>query len=117
MQDKIYRGSVHGFGYWSEDAPFSYENRFDFYVKDNEKSNNLSIDCGDNEDLFIALASISDSEYGLSDYYIVTENIEHSDYIKGELYRCLPLQSNIHPSCYRKATVEEIINHFNNVKS
>ena len=68
------------------------------------------VDCGTNEELFIALASMTDNEYGLTDYYIVTENSPH--YEKGSLHRALPLSSAIHPSCYRKATVEEIIEHF-----
>lgn len=68
------------------------------------------IDCGTNEDLFFALASMTDYEYGLSDYYIVTKSSPR--YEKGSLHRALPLSSGIHPSCYRKATVEEIIEHF-----
>ena len=69
-----------------------------------------SIDCGDNEDLFIALASMTDNEYGLCDYYIVT--VDNPRYAKGSIHRALPISSVIHPSCYRKATVEELIEHF-----
>lgn len=70
-----------------------------------------SIDCGTNEELFIAIASMTDNEYGLCDYYIVT--VDNTRYEKGSIYRALPLSSVIHPSCYRKATVEELIEHFN----
>lgn len=70
------------------------------------------VDCSYNEELFIALASMSDDEYGLCDYYIVTDDC-YPVYEKGSIHRCLPLQSSIHPSCYRKATVEELINYFN----
>lgn len=70
------------------------------------------IDCGDNEELFIALASMTDDEYGLRDYYIVTDDYK-PQYAKGSIHRALPLSSVIHPSCYRKATVEELINYFN----
>lgn len=70
------------------------------------------IDCGTNEDLFIAIASMTDDEYGLSDYYIVITDHDPR-YIKGSIHRALPLSSVIHPSCYRKATVEELINYFN----
>lgn len=70
------------------------------------------IDCGDNEELFIALASMTDDEYGLCDYYIVTTD-GNPRYTKGSIHRALPISSVIHPSCYRKATVEEIIEHFN----
>ena len=69
------------------------------------------IDCGTNEELFIALASMTDNEYGLCDYYIVTTDC-NPQYAKGSIHRALPLSSVIHPSCYRKATVEEIIEHF-----
>jgi len=68
------------------------------------------IDCGTNEDLFLALASMTDDEYGLTDYYIIIKNFLR--YEKGSLHRTLPLSSAIHPNCYRKATVEEIIEHF-----
>ena len=69
------------------------------------------VDCGDNEELFIALASMTDNEYGLCDYYIVTDDF-NPQYAKGSIHRTLPLSSSIHPSCYRKATVEELIEHF-----
>ncbi len=70
-----------------------------------------SIDCGTNEELFIALASMTDDEYGLCDYYIVT--VDNPRYVKGSIHRALPLSSVIHPNFYRKATVEELIEHFN----
>lgn len=69
------------------------------------------IQCYDNENLFLALASMTDDEHGLCDYYIVTTD-GNPRYKKGSLYRALPISSVIHPSCYRKATVEEIINYF-----
>lgn len=69
------------------------------------------VDCDDNEELFIALASMTDNEYGLSDYYIVTDDC-NPRYAKGSIHRALPILSVIHPSCYRKATVEELIEHF-----
>ena len=69
------------------------------------------IQCYDNENLFLALASMTDDEHGLCDYYIVTID-GNPRYEKGSLYRALPISSVIHPSCYRKATVEEIINYF-----
>ena len=72
---------------------------------------NYIIDCGTNEELFIALASMTDDEYGLSDYYIVTTD-GNPRYTKGSIHRALPISSLIHPSCYKKATVEEIIEHF-----
>lgn len=73
--------------------------------------NKSYIDCGTNEELFIALASMTDDEYGLCDYYIVTTD-GNPRYAKGSIHRALPISSVIHPSCYRKATVEEIIKYF-----
>lgn len=70
-----------------------------------------SIDCGTNEELFIAIASMTDNEYGLCDYYIITDDYK-PEYVKGSIHRALPISSVIHPSCYRKATVEELIEHF-----
>lgn len=72
---------------------------------------NYIIDCDDNEELFIAIASMTDNEYGLCDYYIVTDDYK-PQYVKGSIHRALPLSSVIHPSCYRKATVEELIEYF-----
>ena len=69
------------------------------------------VDCSYNEELFIALASMTDDEYGLCDYYIVTVD-GNPRYAKGSIHRALPLSSGIHPSCYRKATVEELISYF-----
>lgn len=69
------------------------------------------IQCYDNENLFLALASMTDDEHGLCDYYIVTTD-GNPRYAKGSIHRALPISSVIHPSCYRKATVEEIINYF-----
>jgi hypothetical protein len=73
------------------------------------------IDCGTNEELFIALASMTDNEYGLCDYYIVTDEYK-PQYEKGSIHRALPISSVIHPNCYRKATVEELIEHFKKSK-
>ena len=69
------------------------------------------IDCGTNEELFIALACMTDDKNGICDYYIVTDD-GNPRYAKGSIHRSLPLHSNIHPSCYRKATVEELIEYF-----
>ena len=69
-----------------------------------------TIDCVTNEELFIAIASMTDNEYGLCDYYIVT--VDNPRYVKGSIHSALPISSVIHPSCYRKATVEELIEFF-----
>ena len=72
---------------------------------------NTFIDCGYNEELFIAIASMTDNEHELCDYYIVTSDC-NPRYAKGSIHRALPISSVIHPSCYRKATVDEILKFF-----
>ena len=79
-------------------------------IKDAIKNRGM-IDCGTNEELFFALASMTDNECGLCDYYIVTTDRDPR-YKKGSIHRALSLSSTIHPSCYRKATTEELIEHF-----
>lgn len=79
--------------------------------KPTNPKNGKYIDCGTNEELFIAIASMTDNEHGLCDYYIVTTDC-NLQYAKGSIHRALPISSVIHPSCYRKATVEELIEYF-----
>lgn len=68
------------------------------------------IDCGTNEELFLALAAMTDEPCNPIEYYKVTTSC--GTYEKGQVTQLLPLMSNIHPSCYRKATAQEIIEHF-----
>ena len=68
------------------------------------------VDCGTNEDLFLAIAAMTDCEYDIHRYYMVTESF--GQYKKGKIYPNLPLASDIHPGCYRKATVQELVEHF-----
>lgn len=68
------------------------------------------IDCGTNEEMFLALAALTDSKYGILEHYMVTTSC--GPYMKGVIYPCLPIMSSIHPECYRKATVQEIVKHF-----
>lgn len=72
------------------------------------------IDCGTDEDLFLALAAMTDEPCNPSEYYIVTSSCYTYD--KGQVTQFLPLMSSIHPSCYRKATAQEIIGYFKNKK-
>lgn len=67
-----------------------------------------AIDCGENEELFLALAAMrDDTSYG--QYWVFDvdfEKWEEGDFVLGEFTRC---------SCYcHVATVEEIIKHFTN---
>lgn len=68
------------------------------------------IDCGTNEELFLALAAMTDGPFNPIEYYTITTS--SGTYEKGQVTQFLPLISNIHPSCYRKATAQDIIRHF-----
>lgn len=70
-----------------------------------------AINCGENDELFLAIASMTDIELSNIDYYIVIEdgNLWHP---KGCIKKGLPMDYTIHPSYYRKATVEELIEYF-----
>lgn len=68
------------------------------------------IDCGTNEELFLALAAMTDTPFNPVEYYTITTS--SGTYEKGQVTQFLPLMSNIHPNCYRKATAQEIIEHF-----
>jgi hypothetical protein len=56
--------SVHGIGYIGEELEYmgidTLEKSLNFFLSENEKSENKSIDCGENEDLFLAIASLRD---------------------------------------------------------
>ena len=102
----IYR-TVHGIGYLDEELEIyglvTQEDIFNRFLKTTK-----SIDCGDNEELFLALAALrNDSDYmqwftdGKSWYQDKVNDIEVLKYGAGK------------PIDFHKATVEEIIEHFN----
>lgn len=61
----------------------------------------------DTEDQFEAIALQTDSDYDASSLFIVLKSTP--GYKPGNLYQHLPLQSNIHPSFYRRADSEDIL--------
>lgn len=69
------------------------------------------IDCGDNEELFLALAALRDD----TDKWqlFIFDGIDVPDYFlqKGDMWIC-SLDKHLVENCH-KATVEEIIEHFN----
>lgn len=107
--------SVHGWGFWSEDAPFSFENRFNSFLEDNEKREMPMIDCGINEDLFLALVAlrndIPDYQWFLWEHndgeYHPEDNDSWKQYIPGEHWQEWWWFE------VRKATTDELIKHFN----
>src|SRR5574344_1589331 len=58
------RHDVHGIGYIDEEIGYmgidTVEKRFDFFLYENEHSEIKAIDCGTNEDLFLAIAALQD---------------------------------------------------------
>lgn len=71
------------------------------------------IDCGDNEDMFIDLALILKNDQ-FRKWQVVTADV--GDFKQGQMLPNLHVCSYIHPSCYRDATVEEIIKHYKKEK-
>lgn len=99
--------TVHGVGYVNEDLTGrkTIEEELNFFLSENYKSENPRIDCGDNEELFIALAALRDDT--AKNQWFVVDNI----WVK--CYDDIPnkyIQLNGH-----KATPEEIIKHFTRI--
>lgn len=93
-------------------------------IEDAIKNRGL-IDCGTNEELFLALAALRDDS-NMWQWYICVEDVVDIDEDDGEIlnlcdvgdwliYDCDYIENNIveeNPTSFRKATVEEIIEHF-----
>lgn len=102
-------GTVHGIGFYDEDytGRKTTQEELDFFLYENSKSKNPRIDCGDNEELFIALAALRD-DTAKNQWFVV-------DNILVKCYNDIPdkyIQLNGH-----KATPEEIIKHFTRIFS
>lgn len=111
------REEVHGIGCWDDSFPCKKEDVFNNYINENNERKNPNIDCGTNEDLFLALAALrDDSDY--MQWFICKEeyiSISTMDFVKIGTWQ---LNTQHHKLSYslkklwRKATVEEIIEHF-----
>lgn len=103
--------SVHGIGYWDETCDCTTEEEAcRMFLEENKTSLIPKIDCGTDEELFLALAAMTDDPCNPLEHYTVTTSSD--TYKRGQVARFLPLMSNIHPSCYRKATAQEIVEQF-----
>lgn len=114
--------TVHGIGYSTEDLIIrkTTQDDLDFFLYENSKSQNPSIDCGDNEEMFLALAALRD-DTNEHQWFIAIEEIWDENYDgeitvyfeEGEwlLWNYYTFMKDM-PSYFRKATVEEIIEHF-----
>lgn len=97
--------SSHGIGFWDETCDCEdVEGACRIFLEENKKSLNPKIDCGTNEEMFLALAALRDD---------TDRNQWFVDDVAGVWERCeseLPskhMQLNGH-----KATAEEIVEHF-----
>ena len=99
-------GTVHGKGYFDEEMEFhdwTVEKELNRFVIGNP----TYIDCGENEDLFLAIAALRDD----SDI--------HQWFTDGILWELCGVDEasyygwkNVYKSVFHKATVEELIEHF-----
>jgi hypothetical protein len=115
--------TVHGIGFIDEDytGRKTTQEELDFFLYENSKSKNPRIDCGDNEEIFLALAALRDAT-NEHQWFIATDTLWDENYNgeittyfeKGQWFK-YDEWSYIEdmPSYFRKATVEEIIEHFN----
>lgn len=97
-----------------EDFPYLCTYRDGFYfgvIGDEVGLDSFYVDCGENELLFLAIASKTDNDAELGPYYTVIQDLLPY-YPKGYMSKKLPLMSDIHPSYYRQSTVNELKNYF-----
>lgn len=76
-----------------------------------------SIDCGDNEELFLALAALRD-DTGVNQWFVmdveIYMNINQGDwFIATDINKGAHIGTQIDPMYCHKATVEELISYFN----
>lgn len=88
----------------------------DFNLDEYLKNNPQIIDCGKNEDLFLAIAALRDDE-DVNQWHVI--DIEaYTNLHKGDWFKATDRTGGYHVGCQiepaycHKATVEELINHF-----
>ena len=102
----LINGTVHGKGYFDEEMEFhdwTVEKELNRFVIGNPKY----VDCGENEELFLAIAGLRDD----SDIHqLFTDGIRWE--LCGVDNASYEGFGNRYKSVFHKATVEELINHF-----
>ena len=108
-------GTVHGKGYFDEEMEFNdwtVEKELNRFVIGNPKY----VDCGENEELFLAIAALRDDSDIYQWFIIDIEaylNIHVGDwFIATDRIGGKHVGTQIEPLYCHKATVEELINHF-----
>lgn len=109
------REEVHGIGCWDDSFPCKKEDVFKYYINENNERKNPNIDCGTNEELFLALAALRDDSDYMQWFICIKEFESAFDYfIEGDMIKCeIDKLPESEMEYFRKATVEEIIEHFN----
>ena len=116
---------IHGIGYYDDLSPFDNTNdALIHFIKENNISDNPLIDCGENEELFLALCALNDEtdknqwffSTGWTDFqgnpipdkwvFCDQDTLEHFAFVNNS--------PNSYRSGWKKATVEELIEHFKN---
>ena len=108
-------GTVHGKGYFDEEMEFhdwTVEKELNRFVIGNPKY----VDCGENEELFLAIAALRDDS-DIHQWFIMDIeaylNIHVGDwFIATDRIGGKHVGTQIEPLYCHKATVEELINHF-----
>lgn len=102
--------SVHGIGYWDEEFEVSTpEQECEDFAKTTS-----NIDCGTNEELFLALAALRDDSDYMQWFVSQAEKDSPKVFVKSTTHSCTQSLAYIYRWDWRcsKATVEEIIEHF-----
>lgn len=114
LTNYLERGEIHGIGYSDETKPMTVEEALALYLYETD-----AIDCGDNDNLFLALAAMRDDTLDkhifvndLGDWAIYHEELTEVGNISRFEFQGIPRCFD--PELYRKATAEEIIKIFTN---
>lgn len=112
IMDERARYEIHGLGAW--DVEDNQEEVLNLYLIGNAEHPNPAIDCGDNEELFLAIAALRDDNDYMQWFVSQTEKDSPKIFIKSTTNSCIQSFAYTHRWDWRfsKATVEEIIEHF-----
>lgn len=105
--------TVHGIGYSDETYPLPQEEQLKRFLAENKISNTPLIDCSDNEAMFLALAALRDDTDKYQQFVCIESYCDCFDLFHdiGHFAKCIT--DRMPDSKYwRKATAEEIIEHF-----
>lgn len=110
--EKNKRADIHGIGYFDADYEkpgYTVEDALNFYLYENKEYGEQYVDCGENEDLFLALAGMRD-DVPDNQWFVWVDDGTLRQYINdGSWQEWWWFE-------VRRATKEEIIEHFKNKK-